>query len=121
MLSAEVHKSFLLVSLEGVDNIDSAIRLKNKTIYLKKDDFKLEEGTYFIADLIGLTAVDAQTGDALGKIDDVLTLPAHNVYFIKGEDENGEEREMLIPAVEEFITETNIEEGYVKIKVIEGM
>jgi len=115
VLSAKVHKSFVIVSLEGVENIDDAIRMKDKIVSVKREDIKLEQGSFLIADLIGLTAIDASTNKKLGTVSDVLPLPAHNVYVIKGE------REILIPAVEEFIAETSISEGYIKFNLIEGL
>jgi len=115
VLSAKVHKSFVIVHLEGIDNIDAAIKMKNKIIYVLKDDIRLEEGNFLIADLINLTAFDAHTNKKLGVISDVLPLPAHNVYVINGE------REILVPAVSEFIAETNINEGYIKFNLIEGL
>ena len=115
VLAAKVHKGCVIATLEGVDNIDVAIRMKNKIVMVKKEDIRLEEGTFFVADLIGLKAVDADTNEELGKIADVLPMPASNVYVIKGK------REILIPAVPEFIVETNLEQGYVRFNVIEGL
>ena len=115
VLSAKVHKGCVIAALEGVDDIDAAIRMKNKIIMVKKEDVHLEEGRHFVADIIGINALDAETGEALGKVIDVLTLPSNNVYVIKGE------REILVPAVPEFIVETNIEEQFVRIKLIEGL
>ena len=115
VLAAKVHKGCVIAALEGVDNIDAAIRMKNKIVMVKKEDIQLEEGKFFVADLIGLKAVDADTNEELGKIADVLPMPASNVYVIKGK------REILIPAVPEFIIETNIEEGYVRFNMIEGL
>ena len=46
---------------------------------------------------------------------DVLTPPAHEVYVVKGE------HEYMIPAVDEFLAETNMEGGYIKVRLIEGM
>ena len=115
VLSARVHKDCVLAVLEGVDDISAAIKLKNKTIFIDREDTKLDEGRHFVADLIGLTALDAQTGAELGVISDVLTLPSNDVYVISGE------REMLVPAVPEFIVESDLEEGYVRIHVIEGL
>lgn len=114
--SARVHKGSLIVSLEGVDSLDDAILLKNKVVSVSRDVLGLEDGKYFVADLIGLNAIDAQTGSTIGKISDILSLPAHNVYVIKNS-----EREILIPAVDEFIVETDIEQGFVKLKLIEGL
>ena len=115
VLSAKVHKGCVIAALSGVGDIDGAIRLKNKIVSIDRNDAPLEEGKYFIADIIGLRAIDAVTGGELGAVAEVLTLPANDVYVIRGE------REILIPAVPEFIIETNIDERYVMIRLIEGI
>ena len=115
VLSAKVHKGCVIATLEGVDNIDAAIRMKNKVLKVKKDDIHLDDGRYLIADLIGIKVIDAETGEEIGILSDVLSLPSNNVYIIKGE------REILVPAVEEFIVETNIRDGYVKLRLIDGL
>ena len=115
VLSARVQKGCVIATLEDVDDIDAAIKMKNKVIKIKKDNVKLEEGRYFVTDLIGLKVIDNETGETLGILSDVLLLPSNNVYVIKGE------REILVPAVPEFIVETSLEEGYVKIRLIEGL
>ncbi|MCL2425236.1 MAG: ribosome maturation factor RimM [Oscillospiraceae bacterium] len=115
VLSSRVHKGCVIATLEGVTDIDAAIKMKNKVIKVKKADIHLEEGTYLIADLIGLSVEDAETGEQLGRITDVLSLPSNNVYVIQGE------REILVPAVPEFIVETNLDEGYIKLRLIEGL
>ena len=115
VLSAKVHKGCVIAALEGVDDIDAAIRMKNKIIMVKKEDVHLEEDRHFVADLIGLKVLDAETGETLGAITDVLALPSNNVYVIKGD------REILVPAVPDFIVETNIQDGYVKLRMIEGL
>ena len=115
VLSARVHKGFVIVAFEEASDIDAAIKLKNKVVFIDKDSVKLEAGQHFIADIFGLCAIDEKTGEELGTIADVMTLPANNVYVIEGK------RTILVPAVEEFIVETNIEAGYVKVRLIEGM
>ena len=55
-------------------------------------------------------------GKVLGKIADVLTLPANNVYVVRGG-----EREIMIPAVDQFVKEVNVDEGYMTVALIEGM
>ena len=113
--SARVHKNSVIVALEGVADIDGAIRLKNKTVFIDRADAQLEEGCHFIADLLGLRVIDTDTGDELGVVADVLTLPSNDVYVITGA------REILIPGVPEFILETRPEAGYIKVRLIEGM
>jgi len=123
VLSARVHKSCVIVDLEGVDDIETAIRMKNKIISVKREDIQLEEGRYLVADLIGLRALNAETGEELGTIAEVLSLPSNDVYVIKRQcDTEGlSRRELLVPAVPEFIVETNIKDGSLKLRLIEGM
>jgi len=115
VLSARIHKGCIIAALEGVTDIDSAIRLKNKIVCINRDDSALEEGRHYIADLFGLRALDAETGEELGAVCDVLSLPANNVYVIRGA------REILVPAVPDFVTEVNIAAGYIRFRLIDGM
>jgi len=115
ILSARVHKGCVIAALEGVEDVDSAIGLKNLTVFIDRNDVLLEEGRHFVADLIGLRAINADTDEQLGTVADVLSLPANNVYVIKGE------REILIPAVPDFVDKIDISGGYIKLRLIEGM
>lgn len=115
VLSARVHKGNVLAFLEGVDGVEAAMRLKYKVVSIDRAGVTLPEGRHFLADLMGLEVLDAVSGDKLGVITDILTPPAHEVYVVKGE------RSYMIPAVDEFLVETNIEGGYLKVRLIDGM
>ena len=108
-------KNCFVAELEGVSDIESAIRLKNKLVYIDRGDIMLDEGEYFIQDLMGIRAINDATGEVLGKLTDVLTLPANDVFVVTGE------REILIPVVPEFVKEVNLTEGFVRVRLIEGM
>ena len=99
-----------------ITDVPGALSLRNAILYIDRADAHLPEGTFFLADLYGLEVRDAQSGEVLGKIEDVLTLPANNVYVVRGG-----QREWMIPAVPEFIAETNLEEGYLRVNVIQGL
>ena len=116
LLAARVHKNCVLAKLDGIHDINDAMKLKNKVVCIDREDVDLEEGAFFLADLTGLEVRDADSGQVLGTIHEVLTPPASNVYVVRGG-----EREHMIPAVEEFIVETNVEEGYLLVRLIEGM
>ena len=115
VLSAKVHKGNIIIAFEGIDDIDAAIKMKNKVVKIKREDVCLEEGRYFVTDLIGLPVIDAKTNENIGTLTDVVSLPSNNVYVIKGK------REILVPAVPEFIAETNLNDGYIKVNLIEGL
>ena len=111
---ARVHKQFLLASLDGVEDVNAAMALKGKTVYISREDAKLPAGAYFLQDLIGARVVDEQ-GREIGILTEVMERPASNIYVVKGETEH------LIPAVPEFIMSTDIEAGLVTVRLIEGM
>ncbi|NLF35422.1 MAG: 16S rRNA processing protein RimM [Clostridiales bacterium] len=113
--AARVHKGHLLVSFAGVTSINEAICLKGKVVCINRADAALPPGRHFLADLIGLEVRAADDGHVLGTLVQVLTPPAQNVYVVKGD------REYMIPAVDDFIVETNPEAGYMRVRLIEGM
>ena len=114
VLSAKVHKGFLLVLFEGVEDVNAAMLLKNKVVYFDRNDVRLPKGQFFFADIIGAQVVDEQ-GNTVGTLTEVLTLPAQNIYMVQGETEHS------IPAVPEFILETDVENKLIRVHLIEGM
>ena len=113
---ARVHKNMVIIKFEGPTDVPSALSLRGATLYIDRSDAKLPEGAFFLADIYGLEARDAADGTVLGSIADVLTLPANNVYVIRGG-----ERELMIPAVPQFIAETSIDGGYIRVNMMEGL
>ncbi|MCQ2405645.1 MAG: ribosome maturation factor RimM [Oscillospiraceae bacterium] len=107
-------KSMVIVSLEGIDDINAAMTLKNKIVSIDRGDARLPKGSFFIADIIG-SRVISEEGEELGILDDVMQVPSGNIYVVKGE------REILIPAVPEFIKSTSPEKGEIIVSLIEGM
>lgn len=111
--NARVHKKLIIAKLAGVDSVEDAIPLKAKVIKIDVAKVKLDEGQYFVDDLIGLTVIDADSGTELGKLTEVLSLPANDVYVI------GCTPEMLIPAVPEFVKEISLAGGLIRVKAPE--
>ena len=114
--SSRVHKSVLLLTLPGVENMDAARALKGKSVSIYAEDVELPEGEYFDVELEGCTVLDDATGEELGKLKRVLHYPAHKVYEVKGA------REYLIPAVPGvFIASVDIDAGVVRIHNMKGL
>lgn len=113
--ASRVHKSNLLIKLEGIDDINSALLLKNQIVQIDRTEANLPAGTYFIEDMIGLRVLDDMTGDEIGRVTEVLKMPANDVYVVKGE------REYMIPAVKAFVIETNVGGGYLRVKMQKGL
>ena len=115
VLHASVFKQFVIAELEGISDVDTAAALKNTTLYAAREDFELEEGDYFIADLIGLDVIDNLNGKKYGKITDVINRGASDIYVVK--TDNGER---MMPAVEEFVKRVDLDAG-VFVEVIPGL
>ena len=114
IMSARVHKDFLIALLEGVNDVNEAMCLKNKTVYIDRKDAKLPRGAYFLQDIIGAKVFD-ETGNDVGTLTDIMETPASQIYVVEGESEH------LIPAVDEFILAVDADKGEVRVKLIEGM
>ncbi len=112
--SCRVHKTMCICALEGVDDVNAAMALKSKVLFIDRDDAKLPKGTLFIQDILGASVVD-ESGKELGVLEEVLPAPAASVYVVRGE------REILIPDVPAFILDKDAERGVVTVRLIEGM
>ena len=113
--SASVFKRFVLLELVGVTTVEDAEKLREKILYLERDDLELEDGEVFIADLIGLPVIDADSGIEYGKVTDVINAGASDIYVI--DTPNGE---AMMPAVKEYVESIDLEKG-VFVRPIEGM
>ena len=59
-------KEQVILKLEGIESIDEAKKLQNKTVFAKRNDLpKLSEGSFYIADIIGFSIIteDNKKGD----------------------------------------------------------
>ena len=114
VLSARTHKDFVIAKLEGVEDVNAAMALKNKVLSIRRSDAALPHGAFFLQDILGAKVVD-EDGHEIGVLQDVMETPASNIYVVRGETEH------LIPAVPEFIKKTDAEAGVITVHLIEGM
>lgn len=111
-----IHKNMVLVKLVGLDDKTNADRLRGKFLEMNRNDLDdLEEGRYYICDIIGLTLIDNTIGE-IGKVSDVISTGSNDVYVTKYND-----KEICIPALESIIDEININDGYIKINMPKGI
>ena len=106
-----VQKTCNLIKLSGVDNIEEAQALRGSVLEIYRED--APKDLIFAAELIGVDVI--ADGQVIGKILDVLDYPGNKVYVVEGE------HSYMLPAVKEFILDTNIENGTMEVKLIEGM
>ncbi len=115
IVSASVFKRHVIAYVEGINDIDTAAALKETVIYADREDIPLDEGDYFITDLIGLPVIDADNDKEYGTVSEVFNTGASDIYTVKTA-----EGERMIPAVPEFIIDIDLERG-IFVRPIEGM
>ena len=81
---ARVQKNMALIKFEGIDTVEDAEKMRNKILYMWREDVELDDDSYFVQDLIGLKVYDADSDKLYGELTDVLQTGANDVYQIKG-------------------------------------
>jgi 16S rRNA processing protein RimM len=118
VLRSSPHKNIILLKFKGIDHIDNALPYVGKTLYINREQLKLDDGVYFIQDLIGLEVIDCQDGNSYGYISDVFFTGANDVYEVTNKETG---KKHLIPAINEVIIKTDLHNNIMTIKPIKGM
>ena len=117
--SVKFFKNMVILKLAGYDDRDAVEKLRQCSLFVPREKaVRLKEDEYFIADLMGLKVLDGDAEDAeLGTLEDVMETGANDVYVIRLLDG----RELLLPAIKQCILEVNVEEGFVRVHVLDGL
>jgi len=101
-----------IVKIVGYDLPETVGRFRNVILYVKAADVpKLPEGQYYHHQLLGLAVVD-ESGQLLGKLDQILVTGANDIYVVKTPDN----KELLLAAIEEVVLEINLEKGEIRVR-----
>lgn len=111
------HKQMVLIKFEGIENPEDADLLRGSYVLINRKDAKpLEEGTYYIVDLLGL---DVYTDEdvLLGKVDDIFNTGSNDIYVVK--DELG--KQALLPGIDDVIKKVDLEHKKIIVHIIPGL
>ena len=110
-------KNMVILKFKGYDNINDIEKYKGRDLLIRRDQaVELEEDEYFVTDLIGLK-VEAEDGTVLGELKEVMPTGANDVYVVR--QKNG--KELLLPAIKDCILDVDLEQGIMKIHVMDGL
>ncbi|MCI9068120.1 MAG: 16S rRNA processing protein RimM [Lachnospiraceae bacterium] len=110
-------KQFVIVKFKGIDNINDIEPYRGAELWIDREQaVPLEEGEYFIADLVGL-AVMTDEGERLGSLKEVIRTGANDVYEVLME--NG--KTVLLPVIPECVLDVDLEKGEVLVHVMDGL
>lgn len=117
IIQVRFFKQFVILKFRGHEDINEVEAYRKKGLYVsRKDAVPLEENEYFIADLIGLQ-VESDEGALLGRLTDVLTTGANDVYVVKTE----EGKEILLPAIRQCILSVDLEQRRMQVHLLKGL
>lgn len=113
---ARLHGNSALLALKGIESPEAAAKLRDQLVQVALEDaVKLPTGKHYLYQIIGLRVVTVD-GEALGEITDVLDTGANDVYVVRDD-----QREVLIPAIEEVVKKIDLERGEIVIKLMDGL
>lgn len=115
VLSAKPYKGYAYLTLEGITSVEAANKLRESVLYADRNDIPVDEGSFFIEDLLGLSVTDADSGKEYGIITDVFNRGASDIYTVEKDG-----TEYYLPAVDEFIISIDLEKG-VSVRPIPGI
>lgn len=115
--SVKFFKQFAILKFKGYDSMNDIEKYKGKSLFVTRENaVKLKKDEYFIADLIGLQ-VENEDGSFKGILKDVIETGANDVYTVSCEDG----REVLIPAIKDCILSVDLENGSMKVHLLDGL
>ncbi len=114
--SIKVHGNICLLKIRGVDSIEDAESLRGKILYIYREDCDLPEGSYFIEDILGSAVIDARTGKELGRLSDVSSTGANDVWHVEKDG-----REYLVPKIPDINAEVDLENSVIKMIPLRGI
>lgn len=115
---SRVQKRMLVMHFSEVQTVEAAQKLRNRILYIDREDYPLPKGRYFIQDLIGLSVYDQNNPSVCyGKVREITQYGASDVYHL--EDDAGHYR--MFPGIPQVLKEVNIKEGFLLISPLEGL
>ncbi|MBO6232665.1 MAG: ribosome maturation factor RimM [Clostridia bacterium] len=115
--NVKYHKNMVLLKFKGLEKIEDVEIYKNCYLEIDRKDGKpLEEGVYYIVDLIGLD-VYSDEGTHLGKVDDIYNTGSNDIYVVK--DELG--KQILLPGIDDVIKDVDLDNKKITVHLIEGL
>lgn len=116
--SAKYFKNLVIVKFKGIDNINDIEKYKGCDLYVTRENATpLNEGEYYIADLIDMLVVDEE-GNELGILDDVLQTGANDVFVVKLKESG---KELLLPNIPSCVLNVDLDDRKVTVHVLDGL
>ena len=110
-------QGYPIMQFAGYTTREAAEQLRDELIEIDEASLpELPVDEYYVDDLKGLTVVSS-TGDEIGKLVEVLTTGANDVYVVRRDGQ----KDVLVPAIADILLEVDLEARRMTIEVIPGL
>lgn len=106
----------VILGLADVDSRTAAEAIMKLKVFAAEEDLEFGENEIFVDDLVGLDVV-TEAGDPLGTVANYMEMPAQDVFVVHRPDRG----EAMIPAVDDFIVEVDLDGGKLVVRPIDGL
>ncbi|MCQ2373712.1 MAG: ribosome maturation factor RimM [Phascolarctobacterium sp.] len=113
--NARFHKGMVLVTTKEITSMNEAELLRDKEVSVNFEDLpELDEGEYYVADLIGFEVIDLE-GKKVGTFKDAQTTGVNDYYIVSVPGQ----KDILIPALKRYVKEINLQEKRIVVEMPE--
>ncbi len=100
--------NFCYLLLDGITDRNTAESMREWIVYADKESVQLDEGRYFIEDLIGCNVI-LSNGNTVGKVVDILQYGAADVYVCQGE------RNVSFPFLKDLVLSVDVQKQLITL------
>jgi 16S rRNA processing protein RimM len=116
ILKVRIDTKQVVLNFDSIETVEEAEKIKDLYLFVPKEDtVKLENGSYFVDDVVGCEVVTEEQR-MVGTITDLLSLPMNDLWVVKKDA-----KEILIPAVKAIIRQVDVENKRITIHALDGL
>ena len=117
VMSSRRQKNIVIMNLSGINTIEQADAMRGKVLYIDRNDVKMNDGVYFVQDIIDIEVYDIDTDVYYGNVTEVFKTGANDVYQVT--DKQG--KDYLMPVIPDVVINTDIDDNKMYIRPIKGI
>lgn len=106
------HKIYDMITFDNKNSIDDVIGYKGDQVYINRLEYEFEGPLN--EDIVGMQVYDKKT--LIGTVTSIMESPAHDILVVENLDNKS-----MIPFIDEFIENIDLEHKTIQIKAIEGL
>lgn len=111
-------QQFWLVKFAEISDIDQAKVLKGNMLQVSANDQqKLPAGSYYYHDILGLQVIDARSGQVIGKISDIESPGANDIWQVQETDG----KNFWLPYIPSVVKKIDLSKKQILVSLMKGL